>query len=158
MTELWQHLRAEGFYDLNDIGRLTFNDEGRLAFEPCEAGILTPELYGLSTLEFKYLPSFVPATKDGSEKSHADNSLSADEAESKEALTIPMSWVRNTIAIAAAILAFFIFTTPVSNDNLSGMSMSQVNLPLMIKDNNIKPRQHSLTVRPSARRFRKKTW
>lgn len=138
VTELWQHLRAEGFYDLNDIGRLTFNDEGRLAFEPCEAGILTPELYGLSTLEFKYLPAFVPATKDDSEKSHADNSLSADEAESKEALTIPMSWVRNTIAIAAAILAFFIFTTPVSNDNLSGMSMSQVNLPLMIKDTNIK--------------------
>ena len=140
VTELWQHLRNEGFYDLNDIGRLTFNDEGHIAFEPCEAGILTPELYGLSALEVTYLPNYVPAAKAkaANDTKQVDVSEPSDTTDRKEALTIPLAWVRNTVAIAAAILAFFVFTTPVSNESLSGITMSQVNLPLMIKDTNAK--------------------
>lgn len=138
VSELWQHLRNEGCYDLNDIGRLTFNDEGHLSFEPCEAGILTPELYGLSTLEVMPLASYAAKTKTTADAKLADTSESSDNTGRKEALTIPLAWVRNTVAIAAAILAFFVFTTPVSNNSLSGVSMSQVNLPLMIKDTNAK--------------------
>ena len=52
VAELKQHLDNEGFYEMNDIGRLSFNPEGKLEFSPCEAGILTPELYGLSSFEF----------------------------------------------------------------------------------------------------------
>lgn len=138
VSELWQHLRNEGCYDLNDIGRLTFNDEGHLSFEPCEAGILTPELYGLSTLEVMPLARYAVKTKTTADAKLADTSESDDDTGRKEALTIPLSWVRNTVAVAAAILAFFILTTPVSNNSLSGVSMSQVNLPLMIKDTNTK--------------------
>ena len=44
---LKQELQNEGSYTLDDIGTLTVNSEGNYLFEPCEAGILSPEYYGL---------------------------------------------------------------------------------------------------------------
>ena len=43
-------MENEGFYELNDIGVLRMNSYGNYEFEPCEAGILTPSLYGLTNL------------------------------------------------------------------------------------------------------------
>ena len=62
-----------------------------------------------------------------------------DEDEGRErAITIKMSWIRNTVAIAAALLAFFIMTKPVSNGGLSNVTMSQINLPILQKDTDTK--------------------
>lgn len=52
-NELKQHIYNEGFYELTDIGTLYTNDEGNIGFSPCEAGILTPSLYSLSSFEMK---------------------------------------------------------------------------------------------------------
>ena len=41
-------IEEEGHYELNGIGTLKINNEGNIEFVPCEAGILTPEFYGLS--------------------------------------------------------------------------------------------------------------
>lgn len=57
VNELKQRLTNEGFYELNDIGTLRLNEDGKYVFEPCEAGILTPSLYGLSSFEYKALQS-----------------------------------------------------------------------------------------------------
>ena len=53
--EMKQILEREGKYELKDLGTLFINDEGHYTFEPCEAGLLTPTLYGLSCFEFKRL-------------------------------------------------------------------------------------------------------
>lgn len=53
--ELRQCLESEGRYELDDIGTLSLNEDGNCVFEPCEAGILTPDLYGLSSFEMKPL-------------------------------------------------------------------------------------------------------
>jgi hypothetical protein len=37
-------------FQINDIGTIILNEDGNYTFEPCEAGILTPELYGLGGL------------------------------------------------------------------------------------------------------------
>lgn len=50
-AELLQMLENTGNCELNDIGILSLNEEGNIEFEPCEAGILTPELYGLNTVD-----------------------------------------------------------------------------------------------------------
>lgn len=55
VDELKQHLCNEGEYELKGIGTLRINDEGNYIFEPCEAGILTPDLYGLHPFEIKRL-------------------------------------------------------------------------------------------------------
>ena len=65
VSELRQKLQNDGSCELNDIGTLRLNSEGKIEFEPCEAGILTPNLYGLNTLDIKTLTDAV--------KPHADN-------------------------------------------------------------------------------------
>ena len=52
-----QRIKEEGHYELNYIGTICLNEEGHYEFEPSEAGILTPDLYGLSSFEFPILTS-----------------------------------------------------------------------------------------------------
>ncbi len=134
VDELKQHLDNDGYYEMNDIGRLSVNDEGRLEFEPCEAGILTPELYGLSS--FEMIAKGAAVVKADKSRIHNEKGIDAtdDETDADRAITIKMSWVRNAVAVAAAFLAFFIMSQPVSNGGVDeGVSMSQVNLPIIHK-------------------------
>jgi len=160
VCELRQHLENEGYYELNDIGRLSINDEGKLEFEPCEAGILTPGLYGLSSFEMTLLNA-APAKKtkkasgakvettdvvndllqeeENAVETNTNVEEQADSEEEKErAITIKMSWVRNVVAAAAALLAFFIMTPQVDNDKHPVGNMSQLNLPILTTDSNNK--------------------
>lgn len=153
VSELRQHLDNEGYYELNDLGVLSLNADGRLEFEPCEAGILTPSFYGLSTFEMQPLH---PAAKSRKRATHVplpatvngtntllNQQLAADEAEEtadeERAITIKMSWVRNAVAIAAAVIAFFVMTIPVSNSELQGdMMVSKTSLAIINKDTSLK--------------------
>ena len=50
VTEMRQTLENSGKFELNDIGTIILNEDGNYTFEPCEAGNLTPEMYGLGGL------------------------------------------------------------------------------------------------------------
>ena len=141
VEELKQHIDTAGCYELNDIGELSLNEEGKYLFTPCEAGILTPALYGLSSFEMK--PIATAAMPVAEEKQETETEKTAatilaplttdDEADDEDrALVIKMSWIRNTVAIAAAILAFFPMTTPISNSNSTQLNMGQLNNPLLV--------------------------
>ena len=125
VAELRQHLETEGHYELNDIGDLHLNAEGRLEFEPCEAGILTPTLYGLNSFEMLPLQSKVAEAE--AETSIKDEETEATEEKSKRehTITIKMSWFRNAVAVAAAIVAFMLIGTPVGNSQLSETYVQQ---------------------------------
>lgn len=119
VVEIRQHLESKCEYELNDIGILRLNQEGNLEFEPCEAGILTPYLYGLSSFEMSHL---VSETKIPVETPQDEVITKIPE---ESAITIKMSWLRNTVAAAAAILAFFMISTPITNsDNAIEMQQS----------------------------------
>lgn len=47
VAEIRQTLENKGSYEFNGIGSIILNEDGNYEFEPCEAGILTPGLYGL---------------------------------------------------------------------------------------------------------------
>ena len=89
VAELRQHLETEGMFELNGIGVLSINEEGNLLFEPCEAGILTPQLYGLSS--FEMMPR---------QAKSLTISQKVPELKDENTITIKMSWLRN---IAAAM-------------------------------------------------------
>jgi hypothetical protein len=158
VEELKQHLQNEGSYELNDIGILALNEDGNYVFTPCEAGILTPTLYGLSSVEMARLdvqsqPTDVPATaKD--EATHArivdmssltpETELDADdldEAEENDVVRIKYTWIRNTVAIAAILLAAFILVLPTGKTEMMTRTISNINNSLlfgmMSKDTNI---------------------
>lgn len=151
VSELKQRLDNEGQYELNDIGTLGVNEDGNYVFEPCEAGILTPSLYGLSSFEMKPLEGgsavkesgssvketaaadkelasrILPMPVDGEEKAGAELSDTAvDEENGADTIRIKVAWVRNAVAVAAAVAAFFIFTTPVGNSIDNGFSVGEM--------------------------------
>lgn len=130
-------IMCEGVCPLKGIGVLTSNDEGIYCFEPDEAGVLTPSLYGLDSFEFpllKPMAATLPKTIAGhtpyEDKMSSDDTeqplieLIDNNDEEEHAIHIKMSWVRNTIAIAAAIVLFFMMTTPIANSNLETETMN----------------------------------
>lgn len=117
VNELKQQLNTDGTVELNGIGVLSLNEDGHIQFEPCEAGILTPALYGLGGFEMKRLNANQSAKgkKDGKMKSRfAAKNLAGKEA----SITIKMSWIRNAFAAIAAIILFFLITPPVANNTI----------------------------------------
>ena len=156
VNELKQHLDNEGRYELNDIGTLSVNEDGKYIFTPCEAGILTPALYGLSSFEMKPLqakavvlkkkePDIRPAAlidDPAEEPTAAEINIETEEGSDEErTIIIKMSWIRNAVAVAAAVLAFFLMTTPVSNSE-NRLAVNHLNSPviasMMPKDSNMK--------------------
>ena len=117
VAEIRQHLESKREYELNDIGILRLNQDGNLEFEPCEAGILTPYLYGLSS--FEMTPLVIEE-----ETVEVPQEEKITKVPEESAITIKMSWLRNAVAAAAAIVAFFMISTPISNSD-STMEMQQ---------------------------------
>ena len=60
VAEIRQCLENEGKFELNNIGTLYLNEDGNYSFEPCEAGILTPDFYGLGGVEMLPLNALDP--------------------------------------------------------------------------------------------------
>ena len=117
VAEVRQHLDAKGEFELNDIGTLRLNEEGNLTFEPCEAGILTPSLYGLSSFEMQPLAV--------EEEPGVPQETTLDTVpESEGAITIKMSWLRNVAAVAAAVVAFLMIGAPISNSDITDVQQS----------------------------------
>jgi len=127
VAELKQHLETNGSFELNDLGTLRMNAEGKMEFEPCEAGILTPELYGLSSFEMKQLQTQQAVEEEEVATEIPMTNVEKDETLVKESdITIKMSWIRNIVAVAAAILAFFMIGTPISNSNIQQSSFIHI--------------------------------
>lgn len=144
VSELRQHIENEGSYELNDLGILKMNEYGNYEFEPCEAGILTPTLYGLSTVEMEPLAnmtsSFVEAKtrpikvesileNDAKETVHEEKAQEVEMSSSyfkddnDDKVHIPVSVLRNIMAAAIAIFGFFLISTPLNNGPSKEMSM-----------------------------------
>lgn len=143
VAELKRTLEIEGRYELDNIGVIVINDEGNYEFEPCEAGVLTPELYGLAEVEIQSLrneavaddvASFVAlptagvtcmSSSLGSEcgvkgvNAGAFSTVGAMEEKANSddrVISVKVSVLRNIVAVACAVVAFFMLATPISND------------------------------------------
>lgn len=145
VNELRQHIENEGYYELNDIGTLRVNEYGNYEFDPCEAGILTPALYGLSSVEMDPLVSLTPAlvetkTKPVKIETAKENVIKEEKDQEEKKLTslyvedenddkihIRVSVLRNIAAAAIAIFAFFLISTPLNNGSHKEMSMLNMN-------------------------------
>ncbi len=139
--ELKQNLYTNGVYDLNDIGTLFLNEDGNIEFKPCDAGILTPELYGLGGFEVEKITKEKDIAKpvitevkaiDEIEREAIATPVTSEEEEddveddNQHGITIPMSVIRYAVAAVAAVVLFFVLTSPVANSETKGMSLSSI--------------------------------
>lgn len=149
VEELKMRLQAEGSYELNDIGTLSLNEEGHYEFTPCEAGILSPALYGLGSFEIQPLQkAATPVIQE--EPLEAEEPTAkifgmtplepSEEEEEDDVVRIKFSWIRNTVAIAAILLAVFILALPSGKTEMMTRTISNINsnilFGMMSKDTN----------------------
>lgn len=150
VNELKQELRNTGRYTLDGIGKLSLNAEGRINFEPYEAGVLTPSLYGLGGITMPRIPDTAADKNEASinadipghiqagaeerpifsttvfEREEAATEEPATEDSHERTINIKLSWVRNAVAVAAAVAAFFVLSTPISNSRHSHQAASNL--------------------------------
>ena len=138
---LKRHLEEKGSFELAGIGTLIVNDSGNYEFEPLEAGILTPNLYGFGAIEIPQLhvssnekhvressvvmPLFSSAqnSKLNSSQpclatimSNIDNNAPQTE---EKTISIKVSVLRNLAVTAVAAVALVLFARPVAPDEAS---------------------------------------
>ena len=162
VNELKMHLQTKGFYELSSIGTLEFNENGNYVFTPCEAGILTPDLYGLCSFEMtplKISAAPVPETVEEEEEekeatqifninplerdaetTEAEAEVEAEDEEEEDVVRIKFSWIRNAVAVAAILLAGFFAAMPTGKTEMMTRTISNINSNLffgmMSKDTN----------------------
>lgn len=108
---LKEELYKKGQFSLGGVGVLFYNMDGDYGFESCTEGYFTPSLYGLQRFSLPLL------SEDCLDVSETIESVS-DETEtvrSKSVLTPIHHWLQTAVAVAAAVLLFFVWSVPVEN-------------------------------------------
>jgi len=152
VNELKMHLHNNGHYEFNNIGILELNEDGNYVFTPCEAGILTPALYGLGTYEMNRLDAIskdIVKDERASQPEHQENAriigMQPSEIydEEDDVVKIKFSWIRNTVAIAAVLLAVFLLALPTGKTEMMTRTISNIHngllFGMMSKDTNTSP-------------------
>ncbi len=156
VDELNQILDNEGEYELNDIGTLHRNEMGSFDFVPCDAGILTPYLYGLSSFELESLSSIkakrnkevieaekettnIPTGIQALEKanifanqSSLSNNTEDEQQDQEKSIRISISMLRNAAAVAILFIVLMLIPTPLSNKK-DKLIQSELNTSLLYK-------------------------
>jgi cell division septation protein DedD len=144
VNELTQTLQNEGRYELNNIGIIELNEDGNYVFTPCEAGILTPSLYGLNSFEMKLIKTISsesveeapeakvvemkPEPKPESEvNSVLQQNLVDISDDDTDVVRIKFSWIRNAVAVAAILLAVFFVAMPTGKTELMKSTINNLN-------------------------------
>lgn len=149
VDEVKQSLERDGSFELEDIGVLLLNNDGNYEFEPCESGILTPGYYGLAEVEIEKLVTedvvadvplvpvharplavradngkSVETEREGLKTSPLATTLVGSENQKKSdtgrTIEIKVSVLRNILAVACAVISFFLLTTPIDNGRGDG--------------------------------------
>lgn len=156
VREIRAELDINGKYELSDIGTLYLNSQGTYTFEPCEAGLLTPNYYGLDGFVMQPLKELgtsanneeptataeivpfdsnaIQQTEEnkGNQQSTAEPVFAneqEEEEESSEFVQIRKSWLRNAVAACIALIAFFTLSTPLDTPQVqkSKVDISMLN-------------------------------
>lgn len=83
VAEIRQTLENEGQYEVDNVGILSLNEDGNIEFEPYEAGILTPDFYGLGGFDMMPVAQLTAGEETNANKTAAPSKMAAPAAESK---------------------------------------------------------------------------
>lgn len=108
VAALKECLYVDGYVELQGIGQLHYNIQGRYEFYPLESGVLAPELYGLDVFHVEKLSADRTLAS-----ANKDNRL--ETRRKKTTIRLERSWIGNAVAAAVAVVLFFSLSVPVEN-------------------------------------------
>lgn len=127
IDEVLQQLDLNGSFQFEGIGVVHKSVDGNLTFESSDSRVLTPELYGLHTLDIKSVSevrkerelinsiqntSVLPIQSEGSRLSSARIPNENGHEEENVTIRLHRRWVDVSIAAVVAIFLFFLFSYP----------------------------------------------
>lgn len=116
VNRLKQQIEEEGQFELPGIGILSMGMGGKYSFTPCEAGVLSPELYGLDALS---LPLLQPT--EGAESTLATKlprsrrRIMLKRTEKDYTVSVSREIINYVAAAVVAVFFYFLWATPVSH-------------------------------------------
>lgn len=120
VEELTAKLHEEGRCDLGNVGEIRYTIHNTYEFIPYDNKITTPYLYGLDSFEIKELAALRQST---------DNkpvyTLLPKEKKVYE-IKINRAYLRNAVAMVAAIALFFFMSTPIENTVIENNNYAQL--------------------------------
>lgn len=160
VSALTEQLHSTGCFDLSGIGTLSVNEMGTYDFEPCPAGILTPELYGLGLVDTNgmtlkqdvknHMPTQVDANhmenvnaqEEKQVRHQAEDAPSVvqdmqddnhEDAKEVKTITIKLSLLRNVSIAAMALILFFVVAPSLEKSASRYQSSSIINIEQLEK-------------------------
>lgn len=111
VLDLRQQLLADGQVDFGSLGLFSQDEDGRVTFEPCQAGVITPAYFGLDAFVMPRLS----ALQRRSLNMNRQESAVVDDAD-EEHITIRLNRrsLRYVAATVAAVLIGLLFSSPVT--------------------------------------------
>lgn len=100
-----QELLENGVSDFGSIGMMTQCEGQDMVFQPCQAGINSPDLFGLYSFQMACLR----------DTAHIATDIPTPKDAKHYTISLNRAFVHYTMATAAAVALFFMFITPVEN-------------------------------------------
>ena len=123
VLDLRQQLLADGQVDFGSLGLFSQDEDGRVTFEPCQAGAVTPAYFGLDAFVMPRLSALQRRALDAKQK----ETVAAD-ADSHITIRLNRRSLRYVAATAAAILVGLLFSSPVTERESQSQQASIVTI------------------------------
>lgn len=120
VRELLRIMGNNGSYELTNLGRLYYDKDGRMNFEPDESGVLTPEFYALSSFEMPLKKKSVEpvaepvAVETDTNSNGKPKVIYIGSEHGRKTLNISLKVIRNTSVAAVVIATVFFVSYPLS--------------------------------------------
>lgn len=149
VAQLKKELQENGEYELSGIGKLTLGIGGTYNFIPCEAGVLSPELYGLDAVNVADVKhsEIANTAKKAKEKK---GKIRLHRSEKNYTITLNRELVNYVAAAVVAVFFYFIWATPISNsaDN-NGAQTASVLYEQLFNQSTLQAAHQSEEARPT---------
>ena len=121
VLNLRQQLLADGQADFGSIGLFTQDEDGRVSFSPCQAGVITPAYFGLDPFA---MPKLTAAQRSGKHRTAQQQALEEEQRNSSSHITIRISrrGLKNALTAAAIIVLCTLFSSPVDDARQSNQA------------------------------------
>lgn len=155
VDQLKSILNNEGVCEFSDIGKITLNNDGNYEFTPCESGLLTPDLYGLSSYEFKPLAiatinketkteqaqPIITAnrvlvghpTASSTETTEEEDNVAENSNIISRGTQIAYHLIRNVAAACIAVIVMVLIASPLDNNKQSYLRNSGIDTELLYR-------------------------
>lgn len=119
VSQIKTRLREQGEFELAGIGTLALNMEGHYTFRPNEAGVVSPELYGLDSFTLPRHEGVEAAQREHHDKERLKQLLRVNRTERSYTLSVSREIVNYVAAAVVAVVFYLVWAIPIRQESAS---------------------------------------